>query len=398
MKILFVSSLYATREISGAEKIVKILAEGAARRGHETVVLSLSLDGTEHSFARDGVSVHQLKQQNIYSPWPPAAHGFLSRAVWHSLDMINPLMIGRVGAVLDRERPDVVHSHLLAGFTLAPWLAVGRRGLPLVHTMHDWYLRCINSAMYRNERMCGTPCAMCLAYRQPHRRASSAVDIPVGVSDFILKGHLEAGFFAGSRARRVIHNSFDGTVDAPRSEPTRRPLRLGFLGRLSPAKGIAPFLETFRQLGTDGAEVIVGGSGAAEFDRALRTRFADPRITFLGHTDANAFFRRIDALVVPSVWHEPCPLVIFEAFGHGVPVIASRRGGNTELVEEGKTGYLFEPDEPGQLGGLLGRLVEDPAPLDAMRPACVARARHYTNDRMIDAYLAVYGEAMGAHQ
>ena len=398
MKILFVSSLYATKEISGAEKIVKILAEGVARRGHEAVVLSLSLDGADRGFERDGVAVHQLKQQNIYSPWPPAAHGFMSRAIWHSLDMINPLMIGRVGAVLDRERPDVVHSHLLAGFTLAPWLAVRRRKMPLVHTMHDWYLRCINSAMYRNERMCETPCAMCRAHRQPHRRVSSAVDIPVGVSDFILQGHLKAGFFAGSRATRVIHNSFDGVAGEPRTQPTGRPLRLGFLGRLSPAKGIALFLETFRKLGKDGCEVVVGGSGAAEFDRELRSRFADPRISFLGHTDATAFFRRIDALVVPSVWHEPCPLVIFEAFGNGVPVIASRRGGNTELVDDGKTGYLFEPNEPDQLAGLLARLIVDPAPLDAMRPACVARARYYTNDRMIDAYMAVYGEAAGAHQ
>lgn len=398
MRILFISSLYATREISGAEKIVKILAEGAVRRGHETVVLSLSLDGADHSFERDGVTVYQVKQQNIYSPWPPAAHGFASRAVWHSLDVLNPLMIGRVGRVLDTVRPDVVHSHLLAGFTLAPWLAARRRALPLVHTMHDWYLRCINSAMYRNESMCATPCAMCRTYRQPHRRVSSAVDIPVGVSDFILQGHLRAGFFAGSRATRVIHNSYDGTIGAPRAAPTGRPLRLGFLGRLSPAKGVGAFLETVRKLGTEDVEVVVGGSGAPEFEQDLRARFADPRITFLGHTDATAFFRRIDALVVPSVWHEPCPLVIFEAFGNGVPVIASRRGGNTELVEDGRTGYLFEPNEPGQLGGIITRLVADPAVLDAMRPACIERARHYTNDRMIDAYLAVYAETAGARQ
>jgi glycosyltransferase involved in cell wall biosynthesis len=398
VKILFISSLYATREISGAEKIVKILAEGAVRRGHEAVVLSLSLDGADHSFERGGVTVHQLKQQNIYSPWPPAAHGFASRAVWHSLDVINPLMIGRVGAVLDRVRPDVVHSHLLAGFTLAPWLAVKRRKLPLVHTMHDWYLRCINSAMYRRERMCGTPCAMCRAYRLPHRRVSASVDIPVGVSDFILRGHLQAGFFAGARAARVIHNSYDGTVGAPRAEPTSRPLRLGFLGRLSPAKGIGLFLETVRTLCAEGVEVVVGGSGAPEFEQGLRARFTDPRITFLGHTDPTAFFRRIDALVVPSVWHEPCPLVIFEAFGNGVPVIASRRGGNTELVEDGRTGYLFDPDQAGELAGIITRLVADPAVLDAMRPACIERARHYTNDRMIDAYLAVYREAAGARQ
>jgi glycosyltransferase involved in cell wall biosynthesis len=81
-----------------------------------------------------------------------------------------------------------------------------------------------------------------------------------------------------------------------------------------------------------------------------------------------------------------------------VPVIASRRGGNTELVQEGETGYLFEPNDPQQLAALISRLIDDPAPLDAMRPACVARARHFTNDRMIDAYLGVYREAAGMHQ
>lgn len=394
MRITLITSLYATNEISGADKVATVLAKGLVQRGHQVAVVCLSLDGADRSFERHGVTVHQLKQQNIYSPWPSASHHYLSRVAWHSLDIINPFMINRVGTILEWEQPDVVHSHLLAGFTLAPWLAVKRSATGLVHTIHDWYLRCLNSAMYRGEQQCTQPCAMCRAYRLPHRWLSNSVDIAVGVSDFILRQHLDAGYFQQSRAHRVIFNSFDGTIRRPRSGPRGGPLRLGFLGRLSPAKGVATLLDSLRALGRNGWELIVGGSGAPAFEDALKKQHADPKITFLGHTNPTEFFPRIDALVVPSLWHEPGrPLVILEAYGNGVPVIASRRGGIAEVVEEGRTGYLFEPNVSGQLASIISRLVDDRSPLQAMHDNCIETAGLYTNERMIDDYLDIYREA-----
>ena len=65
--------------------------------------------------------------------------------MWHLLDLYNPWMGRVVGRILDAERPDLVHTHNIVGFSGAVWQAAKRRGLPLVHTIHDYSLLCANS-------------------------------------------------------------------------------------------------------------------------------------------------------------------------------------------------------------------------------------------------------------
>jgi glycosyltransferase involved in cell wall biosynthesis len=74
-----------------------------------------------------------------------------------------------------------------------------------------------------------------------------------------------------------------------------------------------------------------------------------------------------DALVVPSFWLESGPEVIYEAFAVKTPAIGSRRGGIAELVEEGKSGFLFSPTNADELTSLLIRFANDPSELRAMR-------------------------------
>jgi glycosyltransferase involved in cell wall biosynthesis len=74
-----------------------------------------------------------------------------------------------------------------------------------------------------------------------------------------------------------------------------------------------------------------------------------------------------DALIVPSIWLESGPQVIYEAFSVQTPIIGSRRGGIAELVTQGQTGFLFSPGNVAELTGLLERFSNDPSPLRQMR-------------------------------
>lgn len=68
----------------------------------------------------------------------------------------------------------------------------------------------------------------------------------------------------------------------------------------------------------------------------------------------------MDCLVVPSLWYENSPLVIQEAYGVGVPVVASRLGALTEKVEDGRMGRLFEAGNVDDLSSVLQTLVDNP--------------------------------------
>jgi glycosyltransferase involved in cell wall biosynthesis len=72
------------------------------------------------------------------------------------------------------------------------------------------------------------------------------------------------------------------------------------------------------------------------------------------------FYRKARFLIVPSVWFEVSPMVILEAMSHGLPVIASRIGGLAELVEDGVTGFLFEPGNVEDLAKKMKRLWHNP--------------------------------------
>ena len=121
MKILFVNSLYGPQAFGGAEKVVRTLAESLLELGHEPAVATLSPDGEERTYEHNGVRVRQLRLRNIYHPWPQKDRKILAKAIWHGLDIVNPWMAGRFGRILDEERPDLVHTHVITGLTVAVW-------------------------------------------------------------------------------------------------------------------------------------------------------------------------------------------------------------------------------------------------------------------------------------
>ena len=105
MKIAFVNARYAPNEFGGAERIVRILAEGLVERGHRVCAISISHTGEASEGELNGVKTYYVPLANIFAPWKrrkdPA-----QRALWHLIDAYNPIMGHRVGKILDREKPE----------------------------------------------------------------------------------------------------------------------------------------------------------------------------------------------------------------------------------------------------------------------------------------------------
>ena len=79
-----------------------------------------------------------------------------------------------------------------------------------------------------------------------------------------------------------------------------------------------------------------------------------------------AIYAQLDVLVVPSLWPENSPLVIHEAFMHGVAVVGARVGGIPGLVEDGVSGFTYEAFSPDALGAVLQRFLDDPGLADRL--------------------------------
>lgn len=100
-------------------------------------------------------------------------------------------------------------------------------------------------------------------------------------------------------------------------------------------------------------------------------------------------------LILPSIWYENFPRTLVEAFACGLPVIASRCGALSELVQEGQTGLLFQTGDSGDLARKIGWALKHPEAMQAMGRA--ARAEYearYTSDINYRQLMVIYAEAM----
>jgi glycosyltransferase involved in cell wall biosynthesis len=399
MKICLVNTLYAPHGDGGAERSVRSLAEALQRMGIEAVVVRCGTERGEYEVS--GVRVVCVPIANLYWPFSGPHRSSVARLAWHAIDSYNMEIGRRVRKVLEREKPDVVHTNVLAALSVSVWGAARRVEAPVVHTLRDYYLLCPRSTMYRAGRNCRRPCLGCRVYGMPRKLASSGIDHVVGISDFVLRRHLDNGYFRGVHSS-VIPNGYAVPETLPPRPRARTSYRIGYLGRIAPAKGIERLIEAVRASRYAGRVVLrIAGAGDERYADQLRKACAGIDTQFLGVVAPEAFFQDVDVLVVPSSYHEPLGRVVIEAYANGAPVLAARRGGLPELVDHGVTGHLFDPDEPGslqrELDLMLARMEAEPQRLELVRRRAFERARAFKPERITREYAAVYQAAVTTH-
>ena len=389
MKILYLNTLYSPLIEGGAEISLKLIVEGMKSRGYAVAVLSLKPgEGLEEDWV-DGVKVYRGGLKNIYWPYTDERPRTLKRLAWHLKDSYNRDMRAYVKEVIDREQPDVVSCHNLAGWSAAVWDEIGQANIPIVQVLHDMYLACANSNMFKGELPCSTQCLSCRFLRAKHPDKSNQVAAVVGISQSILGRFTAIDYFKFSK-KFVIHN----TRSIPVPERVRRrekgsPFKIGYLGTLSKIKGLEWLIAQFQKLDID-ASLIIAGRGKEDYEEKLKAMAVDPRISFLGYVKPTQFFPLVDILVVPSLWEEPLGMVAIEALANHVPVIANKSGGLKESVIAEVNGLFCEAAFPDTLGKAMERLYRDVTLYNRLAGAArESIAAILSEDRMISEYKAV---------
>lgn len=398
MRILLSNNFYYPNMLGGAEMSALTLAEMLTERGHEVRMLCLSGHETTERLTHNGVEVIAMGRKLMGTGPTAEARSSVGRLAWHLSAGQDFGWQKALQEIISEKPVDIANSFNLAGTTTQLWSAVKALGLPLVHTLFGTYLVCFRGPMFRNGRDCGTQCTSCAVLTRGRKHDSRLPDAVVGDSNAVLQRHLQHGYFPMAREHTVINCGFRNAEiasAAPGGRP-EGPLRIGFLGRLHPTKGLDVLLDACQSMAGTDWELRIGGSGAPAQEERLRT-LGDPRISFLGWQNTRDFLAKVDVMVVPSIWNDPLPRVVFEAFCAGVPVVGSRIGGIPEMIEHGRTGYLVEPGDVAGLKATLSNLIAAPRTATDMRPACLERAHHFTADRFVDDYVALYERTVSTH-
>lgn len=340
---------------------------------------------------------------------------------------------------LAQVQPDIVHFQHVQGVS-ARLLALAS-AWPHLLTLHDYWFFCANSQLLRPDgQMCTGPrwgwnCVDCLtvradlrwlralrplvavplAYRNLYlQQVARSVPMFLAPSEFLRQQYLRHSFPA--ERITVIELGLDEQrlVATPRADsvlplPAVRP-HFGFLGALAPHKGVHVLVQAFNQLPANAALTIYGSeptvpsqsagrSAGPDYVAQLKAMATHPHIRFAGALDyrhVGAALRQLDCLVVPSIWYENSPLVIQEAYGLGIPVVASRLGALSEKVRDGETGRLFTPGDSGDLARILRELTEQPAQLAALRTKIrPGPTMQQHAERMVELYQRLCSRARG---
>ncbi len=142
------------------------------------------------------------------------------------------------------------------------------------------------------------------------------------------------------------------------------PIVFGFVGGASFHKGINILINAFRQIGQNRSKLIIYGVSKEsprlpyllEISRGLNIEFRNS----FKENERQQVLEEIDVGVIPSVWEETLGIVGIEFLKARIPVIGSRIGGIPEYIDEGKTGYLFEPRNSRKLAEKMKLFIDDP--------------------------------------
>jgi glycosyltransferase involved in cell wall biosynthesis len=402
LRVVLVSNFYPPYVVGGAEIVAAQLATELVATGVDVTVVSTCGPGEgRREEVQDGVHVVRFFPRNLWWNYErfqaDDARSLPARLVWNLRDGWNVDAARKFGAVLDSIAPDLVHTHNIKGLSPSIWAAARQRGLPVAHTLHDYYLLCGRGTMLnRDGSPCCEKCLGCLGYRTWYKHQAAAVDVLCSPSRYLLDVHVRAGV-TSRHGQHVVRN---GLPQPQRDRPGEEQRasgrkRLLFLGQLRREKGIHVVLEAMRMVRQD-VEVHVAGRGPMA-TAVQRAAAGDPRLVLHGFVSGEAKQRALagcDGVLFPSTWAENAPLTIAEAFLNGKPVLASQFGAIPEFVCHGRNGLLFEMGNPVALAAAIDRLGSEDGLQQRLAAGAEESGGAFTAQSMTAAYRGLYELAL----
>lgn len=423
MKVLLTIHQFFPDFAAGTEVLTYSVANELIGRGYEVRVLTghpgkpnLPEENRFEEYNYEGIHVYRYHHAFDQTP----AQG--SRI---ELDYDNHIATELFGRVLNEFKPDIVHFFNLSRLGTGLITKVAEKGIPAFLTPTDFWSICPKARMsYADGQECSGPspdagnCAMHLAVQPFGALAESLVKlIPSSVGDFLVRS-VRSEFASGIRSlnevralskrlptnihrlnllnklvvpNRTLENlllrygvdsnkivrsaygiKFDETIKRNARKLPDSALRIGFIGTLASHKGCHVLLKAFQLLdkGTATLKIYGSESDLPEYSNELRRSSEnDPHVEFCGtfpNSSIGQVLGDLDVLVVPSIWTENTPLVIYSAQAAGCPVLASDVPGIADAIEHDVDGLLFERGNSTSLYDSLLKLAQNPAILERL--------------------------------
>ncbi|HRO41271.1 MAG TPA: glycosyltransferase [Flavipsychrobacter sp.] len=411
MKIIFCLNHFLPQQVAGTEIYTFSLMKELQKRHVECIALIPNYEKTINStYWIDGIRVVQYAEPSILD-----RELFMGKRV--------PDGIKAFQEVLQAERPDIVHFQEVAGgngLTLFHLKVAKEQGAKVVMTFHLAGYSCrTGDLMFKQQTLCDGiidehRCSLCFLHHKGYESISTPVakvsaalfkvgldtsSIPnrIGTSlsfHFLIKelrNNLLQIAAISDKVVSLTHWYYDilikNGIDAQKltvitqglplkdtSVVAKRPdkivpLRLIFIGRITPLKGVHLLIEAFGEIDPLTVSLhIYGSTTDQQYEKQCKIASVSmPNVKWMGQLEQAQVIptmQRYHALCLPSTFSEMSPLVIQEAFAAGIPVVASNIYGNAEQVKDGENGLLFAFNDAIALRERIMQLIQQPTLLE----------------------------------
>ncbi len=379
MQILQIHKYYSKKRGGGSVSAFFETKKLLEKKGHHVMVFSMKDKDKEKSEESSYFS-QQFDNRD-------------TKNIFHKLWLVprviyNPDAARQLDKLLTDHKPDVAHVHNIYHYlTPSIFPVLKKHNVPIVFKLSDYHAICPNYKLFAhgeidhsceggkyyklffnksiNESWAESFVAMIEGYVNKWGDFYGNVDIFAAPSNFMRELSVKYGISRKKIAilRNVLNfSAYDGDV-------TKEKIFL-YMGRMAQEKGLTVAIDAMTQMKKEnklhGWKFVIAGSGPhVEFlQKYVIDNDASDVVEFFGFCKKGSnewlsLMKRASVAVLPSIWYDNSPIAISESMAFNSPVIVSDFGGTKEMVQEGKSGFVFETNNSKDLAQKMQKFIDD---------------------------------------
>lgn len=304
--------------------------------------------------------------------------------------------IERIERVINEFKPDILHVHnWMPQINVAPYICGRKHSIPVVHTLHNYRLICLNGLLLLN----GHKCELCVSgnflhgvynrcYRTSLLQSGAAALLSSRMQSYLSDGYGDAFIVLSELQKQILLKNKRIPADKLHVKPNFAPYAnndhdasrgdrdgLLFVGRLSKEKGLEVAIRALRAISLPPALTVIGEGP----QMASLRRLADGLpVRFLGalpNDEVQRYMRKAKIFLFPSICYEAMPLTAIEAMANGAIVISSQNTGAAEAV--GEAGWLATAGDTEDWAKKIAAAYKNDTEGAQKSHVAIERFRHY---------------------
>jgi len=409
MKILTITDLYPPYYVGGYELRCQETVDEIIRRGHDVSVLTSQWGGDK---ARHNGNIYRclfvdptsdiMSKGHFFNPF--GFHRKVNQLKWAIRCRENYRITSDLVAAL---KPDLIYIWNMEHVGINPILAAQEQGVPCVFSLGVGWLVSLKNETYLESNFFKRMWRQAIIGLRDFDKLN--LKYMISISQWLKHYYVKNGFVEQNLTvipRGVPPGWVIGPKELRTIDHKNSPIRLLFVGRVcqekAPDDAIRAVYKLIYELGLNHVLLDIVGTGTEDYLQELKTLIAELKIgdfvRFLGHMEHSAIldlYPLYDILLFPSRWEEPLGVTVLEAMARGVPVIATDRGGISEMIMNHENGILVSANDPGKLAEAIKTLIRDRRLMQKLRLAALETIRKtYSLEIVVDRILDYFNNVL----